>query len=274
MANKLIMKKSSVAAKVPLSADLDVGEIAVNLVDQKLYSKRADGTVILVGSGLGGSGDVQGPASSTDNAIARFDLATGKVIQNSSATLDDSGNAAFNGISLTNDLPISEGGTGASTAAAAFANLKQAATETATGVVELATSAEAAAGTDTVRAITPAGLRGGLNASGSAPIYACRAWANLDMVAGALNGSGNISAITDTGVGNFRLTFATAMQDSAYAVTATVMGSSTSWAGVSYASSDQNNEANTTTTCSVGVRDGYNGWGFRDHNRISVCVFR
>ncbi len=37
----------------------------------------------------GGSGDVAGPASSTDNAIARFDGATGKVIQNSLATLDD-----------------------------------------------------------------------------------------------------------------------------------------------------------------------------------------
>lgn len=40
----------------------------------------------------GGSGDVVGPASSTDNAIARFDSTTGKLLQNSSATIDDSGN--------------------------------------------------------------------------------------------------------------------------------------------------------------------------------------
>jgi len=39
----------------------------------------------------------------------------------------------------------------------AFANIKQAATEEASGVVELATSAEVATGSDTVRAITPAG---------------------------------------------------------------------------------------------------------------------
>jgi hypothetical protein len=39
-----------------------------------------------------GSGDVVGPASSTDNAIARFDSTTGKLLQNSSATIDDSGN--------------------------------------------------------------------------------------------------------------------------------------------------------------------------------------
>jgi hypothetical protein len=39
-----------------------------------------------------GDGDVVGPASATDNAIARFDLTTGKLIQNSLAILDDFGN--------------------------------------------------------------------------------------------------------------------------------------------------------------------------------------
>jgi hypothetical protein len=38
-----------------------------------------------------GSGDVVGPASSTDNAIVRFDSTTGKLIQNSTATLSDGG---------------------------------------------------------------------------------------------------------------------------------------------------------------------------------------
>jgi hypothetical protein len=39
-------------------------------------------------------GDVTGPASSTDNAIARFDGVTGKLIQNSVTTIDDTGNAS------------------------------------------------------------------------------------------------------------------------------------------------------------------------------------
>lgn len=39
----------------------------------------------------GGSGDVVGPASSTDNAITRFDSTTGKLLQNSLATIDDNG---------------------------------------------------------------------------------------------------------------------------------------------------------------------------------------
>lgn len=38
-----------------------------------------------------GSGDVVGPASSTDNAIARFDTTTGKLLQNSAVTIDDDG---------------------------------------------------------------------------------------------------------------------------------------------------------------------------------------
>jgi hypothetical protein len=43
-----------------------------------------------------GSGDVTGPASSTDNAVVRFDGTTGKIIQNSTAaSIDDSGNADF-----------------------------------------------------------------------------------------------------------------------------------------------------------------------------------
>lgn len=51
------------------------------------------------------------------------------------------------------DVAIADGGTGASTAADAFAALKQAASTTATGVVEIATSAEWRTGTDTTRGL-------------------------------------------------------------------------------------------------------------------------
>lgn len=43
------------------------------------------------GGGGGGSGDVIGPGSSTDNALVRFDGTSGTVIQNSIATLTDTG---------------------------------------------------------------------------------------------------------------------------------------------------------------------------------------
>jgi parallel beta-helix repeat protein len=55
-----------------------------------------NGTLTDDGSGqvtidTGGSGDASGPASSTDNAIARFDSTTGKLLQNSTPTITDGG---------------------------------------------------------------------------------------------------------------------------------------------------------------------------------------
>ncbi|MBQ73335.1 MAG: hypothetical protein CMJ67_10570 [Planctomycetaceae bacterium] len=52
-----------------------------------------------------GTGDVTGPGASTDNALVRFNLATGKVLQNSNAILEDSGDLTLAG-SLTVDPPI------------------------------------------------------------------------------------------------------------------------------------------------------------------------
>lgn len=43
------------------------------------------------GGGGGGTGDVVGPSSATDNAVARFDSTTGKLIQNSVVTISDTG---------------------------------------------------------------------------------------------------------------------------------------------------------------------------------------
>lgn len=59
-----------------------------------------DSSVTITGTGdsrdlsvdLTGAGDVDGPASATDNAVARYDGTTGKLIQNSTVTIDDNGN--------------------------------------------------------------------------------------------------------------------------------------------------------------------------------------
>lgn len=63
-----------------------------------------------IAPGSGGIGNVVGPASSTDNALVRFDGTTGKLIQNSNAILDDTGN-----LTLAVALPVSSGGTGVNT---------------------------------------------------------------------------------------------------------------------------------------------------------------
>ena len=126
----------------------------------------------------------------------------------------------------------------AAAANAATAVAVPAASETVAGKIELATAAEVVAGTDALRAVTPAGLRSGLNASGSAPMYACRAWVNFNGVGTvAIRASGNVSSITDNGVGNYTVNFTTPMPDSNYAIagfaqytnqySATIVGGST-----------------------------------------------
>lgn len=45
MANKVLLKKSSVGARVPVVGDLDYGELALNYADGKLYYKTSSNTI-------------------------------------------------------------------------------------------------------------------------------------------------------------------------------------------------------------------------------------
>ena len=56
MANIVKMKRSAVASKVPTTADLALGEIAINTFDGKVYIKKDNGTPSIVEVGTGGSG--------------------------------------------------------------------------------------------------------------------------------------------------------------------------------------------------------------------------
>ncbi len=53
-------------------------------------------TIIGIGGGAGGTGDVSGPGGATDNAIARYDTTTGKLIQSSIVTITDTGDLVWN----------------------------------------------------------------------------------------------------------------------------------------------------------------------------------
>lgn len=82
----------------------------------------------------------------------------------------------------------------------------------------IASSAEAIAGTDDTKTLTPLQLRNGLNASGDAPVYACRAWVNFNGAGTvAIRAAGNVTSITDNGTGDYTLNFTTAIQDANYA---------------------------------------------------------
>lgn len=92
------------------------------------------------------------------------------------------------------------------------------------GIVELATQAEVNAATDNTRAITPDTLNGGirthLNATGSPPMYACRAWVNFNGQTNTILGSGNVSSIVSEGGGTYTINFTNAIPDTNYSVVA------------------------------------------------------
>ena len=66
--------------------------LATGVTDGYVLTADGAGASAWEAAGGGGSGDVTGPGSSTDNAIARFDGTGGKTLQNSGPTIDDSGN--------------------------------------------------------------------------------------------------------------------------------------------------------------------------------------
>ena len=62
-----------------------------------------------------------------------------------------------------------------------------------------------------------------LNVTGSAPMYVARAWVSFNGSTATItiNGSANVSSITDNGIGNYVVNFTTAMPDANYSVAAT-----------------------------------------------------
>lgn len=59
MANIIKLKRSETAGSIPTSSDLEVGEICMNMADKKLYTKKTDGTIIVVSSETTGSADLE-----------------------------------------------------------------------------------------------------------------------------------------------------------------------------------------------------------------------
>jgi hypothetical protein len=106
-----------------------------------------------------------------------------------------------------------------------------------------------------------------LNASGSAPVYACRAWVNFNGTGTvAIRASGNVSSITDIGAGDYTVNFATAMPDGNYCVG----GTAASTVGTLILSS-HSKAATTTSGCRVFVSNTASGG---DNEQVCVSFFR
>jgi hypothetical protein len=100
-----------------------------------------------------------------------------------------------------------------------------------------------------------------------ATAYGCRAWVNFNGTGTvAIRGSGNVTSITDGGVGTYTVNFTTAMPDANYSFVGGVIRGSTSDRGVDFFS---------IVAGSIGVEVFYPlGGAVRDESFISVAVFR
>ncbi len=109
------------------------------------------------------------------------------------------------------------------------------------------------------------------NASGSAPVYACRAWVNFNGTGTvAIRASGNVSSITDNGTGDYTVNFATALADASYCV-AGIAAASTTKADLCGGASAT---PYTTTTARILTSAGGGPTAMTDPENVSIAIFR
>jgi len=106
-----------------------------------------------------------------------------------------------------------------------------------------------------------------IDAPGTAPLFACRAWVSFNGTGTvAIIGSGNVSSITDNGVGDYTVNFATYMTDDDYCVVGTCDETRSIVASILMCE-----ESNVDNTTILIKNDGAQP---EDANRASVAIFR
>jgi len=84
MATKLILKKSVTSGSAPVAGDIDVGELAINLADRKIYAKDNSGAIVLLDGAYVDSSAPANPAEgdlwydTTNNVLKAHDGSTFK----------------------------------------------------------------------------------------------------------------------------------------------------------------------------------------------------
>ena len=120
-------------------------------------------------------------------------------------------------------------------------------------------------------------VKDSLNATGSAPVYACRAWVFFENFAGTpvIANSGNISSITDNGLGSFTFNFTTPMPDTDYATSGYGTGGGAFYQIMgSIQGQGTINRTNNFQTVFGYVSTLAGGLILQDPQSASVCVFR
>ena len=109
-----------------------------------------------------------------------------------------------------------------------------------------------------------------LNATGSAPVYGCRAWVNFNGTGTvAIRASGNVSSITDTGVGNYTVNFTTAMPDANFACEVSAYSASSGATAIKV----QPYRTVSASSQPIASTDAA-GTAFIDLDQIHVAIFR
>ena len=176
---------------------------------------RAGQQALVVWDGLDfvevASGNVDGPASSTDNAVVRFDGTTGKLIQDSTATIDDSGNFVATGnvnssaatatvFSTPTNLTVGAAATTLSLGAATGTTAINNTTVTASNATTV--SLGAATGTTSINnATVTLGNATTLNMNGANPTVASTATGTLTLFNTALTTANAFGAATTIALG-------------------------------------------------------------------------
>ena len=94
-------------------------------------------------------------------------------------------------------------------------------------------------------------FNGWINDDGSEN-YKCRAWVNFNGNGTvAIRASGNVSSITDNGVGNYTVNFTTAMPDANYAATQWNTAYGTGWTDAPLATTGYRLKSSNSTTSAV-----------------------
>ena len=116
-------------------------------------------------------------------------------------------------------------------------------------------------------AITAAKLDGAQ--SGSAPIYAARAWVNFNGTGTvAIRASGNVSSITDNGTGDYTVNFTTAMPDANYSISGVIGGTSSAFLWRDYS------DATARTTSLFRLIMVNTSFAQIDPAQVNVSIFR
>jgi Concanavalin A-like lectin/glucanases superfamily len=106
MSNTIVLKRSSVGGKVPLSANLAYGELAINYQDGTLYYKNTSNTVTTVTSTVAGGVANTIPFINSNGALVSSTLLS----QNTAnANVTVSGNTITNAVYVTNGLFYANG---------------------------------------------------------------------------------------------------------------------------------------------------------------------